>query len=51
MSSKFLLIAGVLYVGVAIGYWRNGQNFEAGAWAFYACANWCFAARAYLQGN
>ncbi len=51
MSSKFLILAGLLYVGVAYGYLRNAQYPECGAWACYAIANWCFAARAYLQGN
>lgn len=51
MSSKLLLLAGLLYVGVAFGYVRNTQWPEAGAWLCYAFANGFFAYRAFTQGN
>ena len=51
MSSKLLLLAGLLYVGVGFGYIRQTQWPEAGAWFCYALANGFFAYRAFTQGN
>jgi len=51
VSSKLLLLAGLLYVGVGFGYIRQTQWPEAGAWFCYALANGFFAYRAFTQGN
>jgi hypothetical protein len=44
LSATLLLGVGVVYLGVAVGYWRDGRLGMAFAFVAYALANLGFAA-------
>lgn len=43
MSSGLLLFVGLIYLVVAVGYWRAGRYGLCAAFIFYAAANLGFA--------